>query len=193
MTGQDDLVVGVPAAGQAASGMVKLIGHCVNLLPVRAAVDAAEPFDSLVRKTASTLLDAFEHQTMTFGTLLRKLPVRRDPSRLPLVSVMFNVDQAVKSGGGAFPELQASLTSNPRSFENFELFVNASQVDGALCLECQYNTELFDAATIQRWMVAYETLLRAAVRNPAQAVGRLDWLAAPELAALNALQPRRIA
>ena len=43
-----------------------------------------------------TLLDAFEHQRYTFGTLLKKLPVTRDPGRLPLVSVLFNVDQALR-------------------------------------------------------------------------------------------------
>ncbi len=33
LTEQDDLVVGIPAAGQMASDMPTLVGHCVNLLP----------------------------------------------------------------------------------------------------------------------------------------------------------------
>ncbi len=191
LTGQDDLVIGVPAAGQSASGMTALVGHCVNLLPIRTAIDAAQPFDAYVKRTGAMLLDAFEHQTLTYGTLLKKLPVRRDPSRLPLVSVMFNVDQAVKSESSAFPGLSAHMSANPRRFENFELFVNASQTSDGLRLECQYNTDLFDAATIGRWMTAYETLLRAAVRQPGQAIARLDWLAPDELTALQSLQPAR--
>ncbi len=194
LTGQDDLVIGVPAAGQSASGMTDLIGHCVNLLPVRTAVDAAQGFDAFVRQSSTTLLDAFDHQTLTYGSLLKKLPVRRDPSRLPLVSIMFNVDQAIKSSSDAFPELQVEFETNPRHFENFELFVNAAQQsDGGLCLECQYNTDLFDATTIKRWMGAYDALLRSAVADPTRALGRLDWLATRERAALQTLQPTRVA
>ena len=35
LTGQDDLVVGIPAAGQAAAGLEGLVGHCVSMLPLR--------------------------------------------------------------------------------------------------------------------------------------------------------------
>src|SRR5690606_1518236 len=109
----------------------------------------------------------------TFGTLLKKLGIARDPSRLPLVSVMFNIDQALDQVRDAFPELEAGFTTNPRSYENFELSINAVQDAGTLRLECQYNTDLFDQATVRRWLVAYETLLRAAVADPEAGCGRL--------------------
>ncbi len=189
IAGQDDLVVGVPAAGQSASELLRLVGHCVTLLPVRTSVDAAEPFAAYLQRSASALLDAFEHQNLTFGSLLRKLPLRRDPSRLPLVSVMFNVDQAIDADAGTFPGIAVELTGNARRFENFELFVNASRANGGLVLECQYNTDLFDADTITRWLSAYEALLRAAIAEPARPVGRLDWLDPAQAAALRGLQP----
>ena len=189
LTGQDDLVIGVPAAGQSASGMTRLVGHCVNLLPIRAAVDPRQSFDEFVAQSSSALLDAFEHQTLTYGTLLTKLPVQRDPSRLPLVSVMFNVDQAVDAGPGAFPDLAVELTANARRFENFELFINAAPVDGGFRLECQYNTELFDAISVERWLAAYETLLRSAARDAGQAIGKLGWLSPLAVDAITALQP----
>ena len=191
LSGQGDLVIGVPAAGQSASGIAGLVGHCVNLLPVRTAIDAKTPFDVYVSQTGTALLDAFDHQTLTYGTLVQKLPLRRDPSRLPLVNVMFNVDQAVNGGHSAFAGLSAELTTNARRFENFELFVNAAQENGGLRLECQYNTDLFDAATVERWMGTYEALLRAAVAQPGQAIGQLDWLTPTETARLQALQPVR--
>ena len=45
----------------------------------------------------------------------------RDASRLPLVSVMFNVDQALDSAAMGFAGIDAEVHSNPRRFENFEL------------------------------------------------------------------------
>ena len=191
LTGQDDLVIGVPAAGQSASGMNRLVGHCVNLLPVRTAVAADQPFDAFVQQSSTMLLDAFDHQTLTYGSLLKKLPVRRDPSRLPLVSVMFNVDQAIKKSSETFPGLTVEYANNARRFENFELFVNAAQHDGGMRLECQYNTDLFDARTVQRWMVAYEALLRSAVSDPGVPIGKLGWVAPAEHTTLQSLQPER--
>jgi amino acid adenylation domain-containing protein len=190
LTGQQDLVIGVPAAGQSASGLMNVVGHCVNLLPVRVDMDPALPFEACARQASGTLLDAFDHQALTYGALLAKLPVQRDPSRLPLVSVMFNVDQAVRANSEAYPGLQVELSSNPRRFENFELFVNATRLaGGALRVECQYNTGLFDALTVERWLRCYEALLRSAVEDAAQALGAMAWLAAEDKTALAALQP----
>jgi amino acid adenylation domain-containing protein len=189
LSGQDDLVIGVPSAGQSASGLHGLVGHCVNLLPVRVAVDPSQPWEAFVRQTGSTVLDAFEHQTLTYGTLLKKLPVARDPSRLPLVSVMFNLDQAPSASSG-FPGLRAHFGGVPRRSENFELFLNAVPTEGGgLRLECQYNTQLFDAVSIERWLRAYEALLRSAVQSPARSISGLGWLSEGDLQVVRALQP----
>lgn len=189
LTGQDDLVIGIAAAGQLASDMPQLVGHCVNLLPLRVAVDAQMPFDALMRESGNTLLDAFEHQTLTYGALLKKLPVRRDPSRLPLVSVLFNVDPDVARGNDAFPGLTAEQRSIPRQFENFELFFNVTPATGGMQIEVQYNADLFDDATVRRWLDIYQHLLQAVVRDPAGALGRLPLLSPAQAAALVALQP----
>ena len=45
------------------------------------------------------MLDAYDHQDVTFGRVLQVLPIARDPSRLPLISVIFNIDQALTGEG----------------------------------------------------------------------------------------------
>ncbi len=84
-----------------------LVGHCVNMLPVRARVHGAQKFTELLAILRKAVLDAYEHQEFTFGTLLKKLPITRDPSRLPLVQVIFNVDR------GMGPETMLSMGSPP--------------------------------------------------------------------------------
>ena len=93
LTGADDLVIGVPSAGQSIGDQGGLVGHCVNLLPIRLVSASAEPLPKLIAATQRTMFDAFEHAQCTFGSLLKKLAIARDPSRLPLVSVMFNLDE----------------------------------------------------------------------------------------------------
>ncbi len=188
LSGQSDVVVGIAAAGQSVGGHEMLVGHCVNILPVRLDVDAGTGFAAVLDATSANLLDAFEHQQYTFGTLLQKLAIPRDPSRLPLVNVLFNLDQPLNDAV-RFPGLEIEFCANARSFENFELFVNAVPVNGGLRLECQYNRDLYDAATIRRWMGALDTLLRAAIAEPDRAWDQLDWLSAQERQAARALQP----
>jgi amino acid adenylation domain-containing protein len=193
LSGQSDIVVGIPAAGQPVSGHDNMVGHCVNALPLRFDVEPSQSFAQSLDDAQATLLDALEHQRYTFGTLLKKLRIRRDPSRMPLLSVLFNLDQALDKEGTAFPGLAMEFDSNPRSFETFELFVNAVQVRGELRLECQYNRDLFDAATVRRWLRAYETMLRAAVEHEDSPIGRLPLVDAAARAELLALQPEPVA
>jgi amino acid adenylation domain-containing protein len=177
LTGQRDLVVGIPAAGQNASGLQGLVGHCVSILPLRVDVDREAPFTDLLASCRSVLLDAYDHQEVTFGRVLAALPIARDPGRLPLVGVLFNIDQALSAEAQSAPGLTVALSSNPRCAETFELFVNAvEERDGSMRLECQFNLDLFDASTIERWMGSFERMLRGVIAAPACAVGRLPLL-----------------
>jgi amino acid adenylation domain-containing protein len=166
LSGAADVVVGVPAAGQAAEGARALVGHCVNLLPIRVAADLEDSFATLLGHTSGRVLDAYDHQHCTFGSLLKKLKVPRDAARLPLVSVLFNLDSSIDPEALRLEDATLELASNPRQFENFDLYLNASQLDGAVVLECQYNTDLFDVDTVQRWLALYRIGLERAVADP---------------------------
>lgn len=160
LAGSGDLTIGVPAAGQAAAGLDGLVGHCVTLLPVRLAVDLEGGAAPLLAASRSAVLDAYDHQQCTLGSLLQRMQLPRDPSRLPLVSVLFNLDTAIAESELSDAALRVSVRGNPRSFENYELFLNVSQIGDTLQLECQYNTGLFDAATVRRWLALYVEALR---------------------------------
>ncbi|MEP6914514.1 MAG: amino acid adenylation domain-containing protein, partial [Acidobacteriota bacterium] len=176
LSSQDDLVVGIPVAGQSAGGHADLVGHCVHLLPIRVQMTGRTPFRELLATMRGRVLDAVEHQAFTFSRLLERLPLRRDPSRLPLVSVIFNLDKGIGPDQLDFNGLEPSLSTNPRRFENFELFLNAVELDGRVTLECQYNTDLFDAATIRGWLGSYRQLLVSAAAGADQEIGALNIL-----------------
>ena len=189
LCGQEDVVIGIPSAGQAAGGHDALVGHCVNVLPLHASIDAQESFATVLNAVRGDLLDAFEHQHYTLGSLLARLSLPRDPGRLPLVSVLFNLDQALDEQSVSFPGLGFQFAANARAFENFELFVNAVQVDGGLRLECQYNSDLFNGETIRGWLDAYESLLHSAVADPEMATLALSLLSNEAYRKLESLQP----
>src|SRR5690606_7570563 len=106
---------------------------------------------------------------------------------------MFNSDQALDQEKSGFEGLRLDFSTNPRHYENFELSINAVQVDGTLRLETQYNTGLFDARTVRRWLSAFETLLRSACEAPEERVARLALVGPGLFGELCALQPLPVA
>lgn len=159
ITGQEDIVVGIAAARQSVKGKSNLIGYCLNILPSRTYVDGKASFSEYLQSRRSTLLDDYEHQQVTSGSLLKKLIVPRDTSRIPLVSVRFNIDRILENQLPRLEGLKVEVFSNPRSFDNFELFIDALETKKRCQLKCYYNTDLFDAQTIQRRLEEFEVLL----------------------------------
>jgi non-ribosomal peptide synthetase component F len=54
--------------------------HATNFLPIRVRIDGWQPFTTHLAAVKSALLDAQEHQALTFGSLVRRR-TSRDPSR----------------------------------------------------------------------------------------------------------------
>jgi amino acid adenylation domain-containing protein len=179
LAGQNDVVVGIPAAAQSVEEGKSLVGHCVNFLPLRAQLGDDETFAQLLSRGKSTLLDAYEHQTYTYGTLVRKLGIPRDPSRLPLIEVQFNLERV--GANLDFAGLKAEMDSCAKRYVNFDLFLNIVESDDGLVMDCDYNTDLFDKATVDRWLGHYETLLAGIAQNMNQPVQRLPLLGPAEI------------
>lgn len=172
LTGSRDVVIGLPAAGQPDLGMKNLVGHCVNLLAVRSWVDDGVSFLEYLAGRRSNLLDVFENQRYTFGTLVRKVNPPREPGRLPLLSVVFNVDMNLDEGV-AFEGLEHRCFSNVRSFENFELFLNATGSGDCLTFEWSFNSDLFHRESVLKWSDEFVALIKRVTVDPNTIVSHL--------------------
>ncbi|WP_282124678.1 non-ribosomal peptide synthetase [Algibacter mikhailovii] len=169
-TGQDDLVVGLPAAGQSLSGKNQLIGHCVNLLPLRSKLNNESSFIAYLKKRKAELFDAYDHQQFSFGQLLQKISLARDPSRVPLVPVVFNIELGMTEKV-SFAGLTFNKKTNPREFETFEIFLNATGTEDDLLLEWSFNASLFKPETIKKMMTSFNEVLSSIVSNPDIKIG----------------------
>jgi amino acid adenylation domain-containing protein len=178
LTGQDDVVVGIAASGQSAMGADELVGHCVNFLPIRARITPEADFLSFLGEQRRLVLDAFDHQDYTFGTLLQKLALPRDASRMPLLGATFNVDRSTTNL--EFGGLTAEFELNPKERLGLELSLNVIETDQGTRLYCSYNRDLFDPETINRWLGHYRALLQAIITDSAQPLTKLPLLNAAE-------------
>lgn len=177
ITGETDICVGIPTAGQNATGLEEVLGHCVNSLPIRSEIDASRSFAETLPKTRSLVLDALDHEKYTFGTLLRDLAPPRDPSRSPIFQIMFNVDPEINPDDLGFAGLDVQVCVEPRMRENLDWFINGViKQDGSLELQCQYNTDLFDSETMSGLFESYIAILEDAVEHPERPIKQLKLL-----------------
>lgn len=163
-TGQNDVVIGLPSAGQSATENLGLVGHCVNLLPLRSWVDPELTFNDYLKVRKKYFFDAQDNQQFTFGELIKRLNIQRDSSRIPLVPVMFNIDLGMDTNLH-FEGLSYKLFSNPRAYEIFEIFLNIRDDKQALILEWSYNTNLFNASTISAMAQEFHHLIDQLIEN----------------------------
>jgi amino acid adenylation domain-containing protein len=172
LSGQSDLVVGVPVAGQAVWGQTNLVGHCVSFLPFHTCIDSDNSFAELLTQTRNMILDANEHQHFTYGGLLKNLDISRDPSRAPLVAAIFNLDQGMESFD--FDGVSARYAVCPRQYVKHDLFFNVVDESHSITLEVDYNSDLFDADSVSRWIEIYQLLLEQLVASPTTAIKHLQ-------------------
>lgn len=174
LTSQEDLVVGVPAAGQIAPDLQEseggryLLGHCVNFLPIRSQCLGEESFAKYLQKLQGITLDAYEHQAFTFGSLVEELGIPRDDSRFPIVSVIFNLDQA--NTDFELFHLRTEVETIARDFVVFDLEINVIDSGKAIRVESTYNRDLFDPTTLRRWLGHWQSLLRGILQDPEQTI-----------------------
>lgn len=187
LTGRSDVVIGMPSAGQAATGEHSLVGHCVNTLPLRCRFDLTKPFTASLAAIRSSLLEGQEHREFGFGTLVQRLRIARDPSRLPLVSILFNIDVAIS--GNQFDGLEARILANPRAYENFEISLNAVDYGDRLVLETTYNTNVFAPAEMKRRLEGFTAMLADLVQRPEVPLGQLTILGEAERQLLDGFSP----
>ncbi|RYY77056.1 MAG: amino acid adenylation domain-containing protein [Gammaproteobacteria bacterium] len=155
LSGSQEIVLGVPFAGQMAKGDHALVGHCVNIIPLYFKLEGKESFRDLIAMTQQKMLDAFEYQYLTYGTLLQTIEAERDPSKPPLVSVIFNVDQEGEPSE-AYRDLAMEFGSNPRTFENFDINMNITLSAKSAVMECTYNTSLWRKSSMERRLTELE-------------------------------------
>ena len=155
----ENVIYGISAAAQSSAGQENLVGHLVNLLPMYETINGRDSLKDSLRQIKSSMMDAFENQSYTFGSLLKDITIERDPSRIPLVNIIFNVDQQYPGQGMEFNGLDAHYTTVPRHYENFELFFNMVTCGDNLLVECQFNTNLFSRDLVLNWINSYVDVL----------------------------------
>jgi amino acid adenylation domain-containing protein/natural product biosynthesis luciferase-like monooxygenase protein len=183
--GQHDICLGVPIANRRHRASERLVGLLVNTLVLRTRLDGNPPFTDLLAQVRRHLLDAQAHQDLPFEQLVDALNPQRQPSHSPLFQVML-VLQDLPAGRIDLSGLAMEWMPQHGGRAKFDLTLELVERDGGLGAQFEYNTDLFDADTIERLAGHFVQLLRAVADAPATPIQALPMLSARETAQLAA-------
>jgi amino acid adenylation domain-containing protein len=179
-TGQRDVVVGVPIAGRNRIEVERLIGFFVNVLAVRTDLWGDTAFTAVLDRVRQTSLEAHLHQDLPFDRLVEELAPERSLSHSPIFQVTFASNNVPREARRLVDMAMEPFVAGGGSAKfDLSLAVADAGSDG-LFAAVDYNTDLFDAVTVDRLLEHWEILLSGAVAEPERDVFDLPWLAAAE-------------
>ncbi|MBV9787774.1 MAG: amino acid adenylation domain-containing protein, partial [Chloroflexi bacterium] len=193
-SGQQQFLIGTPTAGRSRAEFTNTVGYFVNALVLRADLSARPSFAGLVERVRQTTLDAFAHQDYPFVTLVERMEFERDLSRSPLFQVMFalqksHIREQADLTAFALGESGSQITVGGLVWESlnleqriaqFDLSLAMGETSSGLAATLEYNTDLFEPATVERMAQHFQTLLAAIAVDPHQLVDDLPLLSQAE-------------
>ncbi|ETX00692.1 MAG: peptide synthetase [Candidatus Entotheonella factor] len=194
-TGCDDLSVGSAVANRRLRETEGLIGMIVNNIVLRADLSGNPTFDALLAQVRQLTLEGYENEDLPFDKVVEALNPVRDLSHNPLFQVMFSFHDACLpnlSLPGLDISLHEAVSNQSAKFDldiviipRSEQRVGQSSATAAASVETagitavwEYNSDLFDAATIDRMMGHYQTLLAGIVAHPSHRLSDFPLLTA---------------
>ncbi|WP_447903369.1 amino acid adenylation domain-containing protein [Pseudomonas serbica] len=179
-SGQSGISVGVPSAGRSRLETEGLIGFFINTQVLRAEIDGQQPFSTLLQQVKQLALDAQAHQDVPFEQLVEALQPDRSLNHSPLFQVLYNHQQQM--GASVEREVAGLLVERlhwQQHSAQFDLVLDTQEQGDTLTASLSYATDLYDAASMQRFAEQWLNLLRAVVADPQQRVAELPLLQAP--------------
>ena len=164
ISGQTDLVVGVFNRGTLLRGTEPLIANNVNPLPLRNQVEPGQSFAAYAQEVQQSLITAFDHQDYPFAAVINDLNPTRDQSRSAIFTVALDWER--EAAPPTFAGVTARPVTPPIAYTPYDLTLTLREVNGQNQLQCDYSSELFDSATMRRWLASFKTMLFACLTAP---------------------------
>ncbi|HEY0601332.1 MAG TPA: MupA/Atu3671 family FMN-dependent luciferase-like monooxygenase, partial [Herpetosiphonaceae bacterium] len=178
-SGQTDLVIGSPIANRHHGQVEDLIGCFINTLVLRADLSGNPTFAELLGRSREVALGAYAHQDLPFEQVVEIAEYEADISRHPLFQVFF-ILQNTPMSSVSLGDLTLTTVDITTETAKFDLAFELIETDIGIIGSVEYNTDIFEAATIARMIGHFERLLEYCVTNPEQRLSELVFLGETE-------------
>ena len=164
-TGQEDILIGSPAAYRGRSEFENLIGLFVNMIVLRTDLSGDPPFVDLLKRIKRETADAYNHQDVPFEKLIEKINPKRNLSYSPIFQVMFTF-QNMDISDVNMTDLNVTPINIDCGFSQMDLSLTFWERNACLNGSFEYNTDLFTPETVERMMSHYKNLLEQIIKDP---------------------------
>jgi len=179
LSGQEDIVIGTPAAGRSHPELENIIGMFVNTLVIRSNPEGKKLYREYLNELKQKTLAVFENQEYQFEDLVEVLLIPRDAGRNPLFDVMFVLQNTetreVKSGG-----LKINSQEYVSDISKFDLTLSVEESSGKMDFEIEYCTALFKEETIKRFISYFKNIAAAVTSAPGAKLSVIELLSEAE-------------
>jgi len=162
---QDDIVVGIPIAGQSAIGETQLVGHCVDMLPVRSSINNQESISSYCIDLKKALIGAYKNSHCSYGRIIKLSNISRVSNRAPLMSVTFTGFSIPSDKKDLIKGVEIQRQMVPRLYETFDFDMFIREQNGITEVRCHYNNIIFSEDSMQNRLLEYEMILKAIAKD----------------------------
>ncbi|MGW7276270.1 condensation domain-containing protein, partial [Streptomyces sp. NPDC054864] len=175
-TRQTDVAVGTVVANRGRAEFEGLIGFFANTLVLRTDLSGDPTFPELLAQVKRRALEAYEHQDVPFEAVVDALRLERSLSHSPVFQNMFVLQEAQTSEEARLGELEVLPVEFEVQATKFDVTLDLRETPDGLAGFIEYNTDLFDAETIRRFVRHYTHLLASVAAEPEARVSRLTEL-----------------
>jgi amino acid adenylation domain-containing protein/non-ribosomal peptide synthase protein (TIGR01720 family) len=169
LSGQEDLIIGVPVAGRNYKELEGMVGMFVNMLPLRSQLQGHLSFNEWLNHRKQALAAAIEHQQYPLEEMVNKLLRERPLNKHPFFEVVFNYSADLQDFDadmkqGKLPEIINLLPNTPLA--KFDLTFSTVLSKDDLTLVMDYRKALFHEHTILQMKDQYLHLLEQFIASP---------------------------
>jgi non-ribosomal peptide synthetase component F len=174
---QEDIAVGTDIAGRNRAETENLIGFFINQLVLRTDLSGGPTFKELLKRVREVCLGAYAHQDVPFEKLVQELRPERIAKRQPFFDVKFVLqNNATILAKSELKFTQILTDSQTAKLDLLFLMGEAPELGGSV----EYNTDMFDEATINTMTSHFNMLLRNIVEQPDTPIHNLNYISEAE-------------
>jgi amino acid adenylation domain-containing protein len=176
---QEDITVGTAVANRKSAELEALIGLFVNTLVIRTSLSGNPTVRELCKRVRHVCLGAYAHQDLPFDSLVIELNPQRNSKRNPLFQTMFTLENAPA------PHVHLSrLRLEPMVLDwgasAFDMALSVWEAKGRLEGWLEFNTGVFEAATMKRFGEHWSRILGEMTNDPEKETANLEMLSQEE-------------
>jgi amino acid adenylation domain-containing protein len=178
-THEQIIQIGSFFANRVLAEVENIMGPFVNGVVLKLDLSDSLNFNDLVKRAAATVMEAQANQEAPIEKVIDAVRVKRDRSQRTLFGIVFNFVNVPKSESGD-GEIAFKYFDFETGTVTYDLNVEFNQDVDGLQFAFEYNTDIFNPATIQELAVHFKNMLQQAMQNPGKSIAEYSILTADE-------------